>query len=155
MNEDIKCTCASATPINVMADQDLQRTLQNTAQAVQQSLDSFSDKVPPTSDEISKAKGFLNNFTQYIKGEKFKSDVNATAVKYGVPPKTLATNFFEKALGTIGDILGVAISTVGNVGHTLVNLLAIIAHGAVNIICKIASGLARLVTLNKTCVATA
>ena len=96
---------------------------------------------------------FLKQFTDYIKGDTFKRDINDTAKKYGVPPKKLAQNFFEKALGTIGDILGIAINTVGNAGHTLIDILATVAHGAVNLIVNVANALARMITLNKTCVA--
>ena len=147
------------TPVNVTpvgaqmnAEEDLRKTMQDTAQAVEEALNDFSDEVP-TDDETTKAKGFLKQFTDYIKGDTFKRDINDTAKKYGVPPKKLAQNFFEKALGTIGDVLGIAINTVGNAGHTLIDILATVAHGAVNLIVNVANALARIVTLNKTCVA--
>ena len=147
------------TPVNVTpvgaqmnAEEDLRKTMQDTAQAVEEALNDFSDEVP-TDDETTKAKGFLKQFTDYIKGDTFKRDINDTAKKYGVPPKKLAQNFFEKALGTVGDVLGIAISTVGNAAHTLVDILSTVAHGAVGLIVNVANALARIVTLNKTCVA--
>ena len=103
----------NVTPVDTSSVDDLRQTVQDTAQAVQDALNSFSDEVP-TNDEATKAKGFLKNFTDYIKGDTFKRDINNTAKKYNVPPKKLAQNFFEKALGTVGDVLGIAISTVGN-----------------------------------------
>ena len=142
----------NVTPVDTSSVDDLRQTVQDTAQAVQDALNSFSDEVP-TDDEATKAKGFLKQFTDYIKGDTFKRDINDTAKKYGVPPKKLAQNFFEKALGTIGDVLGIAINTVGNAGHTLIDILATVAHGAVNLIVNVANALARMVTLNKTCVA--
>ena len=147
------------TPVNVTpvgaqmnAEEDLRKTMQDTAQAVEEALNDFSDEVP-TDDETTKAKGFLKQFTDYIKGDTFKRDINDTAKKYGVPPKKLAQNFFEKALGTVGDVLGIAIGTVGNAAHTLVDILSTIVHGAVGLIVNVANALSRIVTLNKTCVA--
>lgn len=147
-------TPVSVTPVGAQmnAEEDLRKTMQDTAQAVEEALNGFSDEVP-TDDEATKAKGFLKQFTDYIKGDTFKCDINDTAKKYGVPPKKLAQNFFEKALGTIGDVLGIAINTIGNAGHTLIDILATVAHGAVNLIVNVANALARMVTLNKTCVA--
>ena len=151
-NTVYNCSCSGAIPVTGQVDPELQKTVQATAQAVQESLNSFSDEVP-SDTEVKKAKGFLNQFQEYIKSAGFHKDVEDVARKYNVPPKKVATNVFEKALGTVGDVLGIAIGTVCDVGHTLVNLLSSIAHGAVNIICKVANALARMVTLNKTCVA--
>ena len=145
-------TPVNVTPVSDNVVDDLRQTVQDTAQAVQDALDGFSDEIP-TEEETEEAKGFLKKFTEYIKGDTFKRDINNTAKKYGVPPKKLAQNFFEKALGTVGDILGIAINTVGNAGHTLIDILATVAHGAVNLIVNVANALARMVTLNKTCVA--
>ena len=147
-------TPVSVTPVGAQmnAEEDLRKTIQDTAQAVEEALNGFSDEVP-TEDETAKAKGFLKQFTDYIKGNTFKRDINDTAKKYGVPPKKLAQNFFEKALGTVSDVLGIAINTVGNAGHTLIDILATVAHGAVNLIVNVANALVRMVTLNKTCVA--
>jgi len=149
--ENVKVLNVQVEPANASTE-DLRKTVEATAQAVKESLDSFSDEVPTESEE-TKARNFLNMFTDYIKGESFKKDINDTAKKYGVPPKKLAENFFEKALGTVGDVLGIAIGTVGNAGHTLIDILATIAHGAVNVIISVANALARLVTFNKTCIA--
>ena len=150
-NEDVKVL--NIKPVGSSVDPSLQKALQVTAQAMQETLEGFSDEVPTDSEEVKKAKGFLNQFTEYIKGESFKRDINDTAKKYNIPPKKLAENFFGKALGTIGDVLGIAIGTVGNAGHMLVDLLSTIAHGAVNLIVNVANALARVFTLNRTCIA--
>ena len=146
-------TPVSVTPINtnINPEEDLRKTMQDTAQAVKETLNSFSDKVP-TDNETTKAKGFLNQFMNYINSDIFKRNINDTAKKYNIPPKKLAQNFFERALGTVSDVLGIAISTVGNAGHTLVDILSSIAHGAVNLIVNVANALANMVTLNKTCI---
>jgi hypothetical protein len=150
-NEDVKVL--NIKPVGSSVDPSLQQALQGTAQAMQETLNGFSEEVPSDSEEVKKAKGFLNQFTEYIKGESFKRDINDTAKKYNIPPKKLAENFFGKALGTIGDVLGIAIGTVGNAGHMLVDLLSTIAHGAVNLIVNVANALARVFTLNRTCIA--
>ena len=150
-NEDVKVL--NIKPVGSSVDPSLQKALQGTAQAMQETLEGFSDEVPTDSEEVKKAKGFLNQFTEYIKGESFKKDINETAKKYNIPPKKLAENFFSKALGTVGDVLGIAIGTVGNAGHMLVDILSTIAHGAVNLIVNVANALARVFTLNKTCIA--
>ena len=66
------------TPVNVTpvgaqmnAEEDLRKTMQDTAQAVEEALNGFSDEVP-TNDEATKAKGFLKQFTDYIKGDTFR-----------------------------------------------------------------------------------
>lgn len=150
--ENVKVVGVRVEPVNATTE-DLRKTVEATAQAVTESLNGFSDKVPGQESEETKARNFLNMFTDYIKGESFKKDINETAKKYGVPPKKLAENFFEKALGTVGDVLGIVIGTVGNAGHTLVDILTTIAHGAINVIISVANALARLVTFNKTCTA--
>lgn len=134
------------------AKDELKKEVQETAQAVKESLDSFSDTVDEN-PEAQKARGFLRDFTSFIKSEGFKNEVNETAKKYNLPPKKIAESFFEKALGTVGDVLGVVFNTAGNAGHMLIDILATIAHGAVNLIVNVASALARVFTLNKTCIA--
>lgn len=154
MDEKVTATNVTATPVqgNAQAEPSMQETLEQTAQAVQQAMDNLPDK-EVSAEEEKKAKGFLRNFMEYIKGDTFREDVMSTSRKYHVPPKKIAQGFFETCLGTIGDVLGVAISTAGNAGHTLIDIIASLAHGAVSLMVKIAYGLASIVTFNKTCVA--
>lgn len=149
MDNDIKIVSVTATPV----DPELQTQCKETAQAINETLEGFSDKAPCDDEKVTKAKGFLNKFTQYIKSQSFKDSVNSAAQKYNVPPKKVAEGFFSKCLGTIGDVLGIAITTVGNAGHTLIDIIASLAHGAVNMIVNVATALASIVTLNKTCMA--
>jgi hypothetical protein len=144
MSEDIKVT-------NITPAKELKKDFQETAKAIKETLNEFSDDVVNEGAEVKKARGFLQDFTKYIRSDAFKKDVNDTAKKYNLPPKKLAENFFEKALGTIGDVLGITINCVGNAGHMLVNLLTTIAHGAIDVIVMVANSLARVFTLNKTC----
>lgn len=169
MDEQIKCTCMGVVPLTPVTpivqvqpssvttsapvtDSSLTKALKNAGQAMKDSLDSFSDEVPGQEKE-QKAKSILSNFTEYIKGPSFQRDVNIVARETNVSPKKLATNFFEKVLGTIGDIAGIAVNTVGNVAHTIVDLLARVANCGIDIICKVANALVSICTLNKTCVA--
>ena len=55
------------------------------------------------------------------------------------------------ALGTVGDILGIAISVVCNAGRMVVQIAGTICNGIINLIQSIANGIASIVTLNKTC----
>lgn len=130
---------------------------QETIQAIKQAIDGFSDEVPVQENEekVQESKNFLNWFRNYIGSQNFKDSVNNASIKYNVPPKAVAKNFFENILGTIGDVLGVAIGTVRNVGHTIVDIITAVLHGGVNLICNIANALASIVTLNKTNTATA
>lgn len=118
-------------------------------------LNSFSNEVPPTpqTEKEKKARRTITDFMNYIKSDKFKSDVHDTAQKYRLPEREVANNFITKVLGTIGDVCGVVIGTVRCTAHTVVDLLSAILNGAVDVICNVASSLTRLVTLNKTCVA--
>lgn len=146
--DKIKVVSATATPV----DPELQAQFQQTAQVMDETLNGFSDKAPYSNEKVEEAKGFLSKFTNYIRSQNFRDSVNASAQKYNVPPKKVAEGFFTKCLGTIGDILGIAISTVGNAGHTLIDILASVAHGAVNLIVNVATALANIVTGNRTCV---
>lgn len=142
---------ATATPIS-----SVQQVAQDTANVMNDVLNGFSNEAPKCETaEEKKAKSFLNKFQDYIKSDTFKNDVNETAKKYNVPPKQVAQNFFEKALGTVGDILGVAINVISNAGHMVINIIGTVAHGIINLISSIANGISRFVTLNKTCVSCA
>lgn len=146
--EDVKVI--SVRPIGPAVEPNLEQTIQATAQAMEQTLNGFDTA---ESEKEGKAKEFLNKLQGYIKSDVFQQDVEEVSKKYGIPPKQVAQNFFSKALGTVGDILGVAISAVCNAGHMVINIASTVAHGIVNLIYNIANGLASIVTFNKTCVA--
>ena len=145
-NEEVKVLKVNVTPVNNV-NPNLQQSMQETAQVMQEALNSFETQ------EEKEAKGFLHTVKDYIKSDAFKSDVAEVSKKYNVPPKRVAQNFFEKALGTVGDILGIGISVVCNAGRMVINLASTVCHGIINLIQSIANGLASIVTFNKTCVA--
>ena len=145
MDEEVKVLNVSVEPVKVTGT--VNQCLQDTAQVISNVMESFEE---PTEKE-QKATSFLNTLKGYVQSEEFKADVNASAKKYGVPPKKIAQNFFEKALGTVGDILGVAVSVICNAGHMVVNLANTVCHSIVNLIQSIASGIVSIVTFNKTC----
>ena len=144
------------TPVGAKmnAKENLEKTMQNTAQIAEEALNSFSDKVPVDKEAKEKnAIDYLKKLQEFIKGDDFKNQINQTAKKYNVPPKKLAKNFIEKALGTVGDILGIAIEVVCNAGRTIVTIAGTIANGIISLIESIFRGAVSIVTLNKTCVA--
>ena len=143
-----------------------QSVIEQTAQNVEEIFNGFSDEIPSNNEpievvvetqpkastqQVKEAKKYINNLLGYIQSDKFKEDINKTAAEYQVPPKALAKNFFEKALGTVGDVLGITISSVGNIASMVVDVLSAILHGAIDILVKVANALARTITLNKTC----
>lgn len=162
-NEDIKIgqgTATVITPGNGSAEsvtaESLNKTMEETAKVMQEKLDSLSDEVPPSngatqnSKAVKNAKNFLDGFMNFIKGDKFTESINRNAIKYNIPPKRLAQGFFGKILGTIGDVLGIAIGTVRSVGHTVINVIGIILNGAVDLVCNVANAIASIFTLNST-----
>lgn len=119
-------------------------------------LNSFPNEVPPmpkTEEKEKKARKTIKDFMDYIKSDKFKSDVHTTAQKYRLPEREVANNFITKVLGTISDLCGIVVNTVRNTAHTLIDLLSAVLNGAVDVICNVANSIVRLVTLNRTCTA--
>ena len=108
------------------------------------------DKQPENKMSEKESKDFLKNFKEYVGSFEFKQKLKQASKETGIPTKTIANNFFEKALGTVGDILGVVVETTRNAGHTLIKIIDTVLNGAIDIICNIAQALFRLVTLNKT-----
>ena len=132
----------------------VEETLEETIETIEEVLDGFEEfEEEAVEEKEEEAVSFLQQFQQYIKSDKFKSEVLKTSREYGIPPKKLAQGFFEKALGTVGDILGVGISVVCNAGHIIVSIAGTIANSIIDLICMIANGIASVVTLNKTCIA--
>lgn len=138
------CTCASATPI----DPSVQANLKETAKVMGQAMSQFDTDA----EKVKKANNVLNQFKNYVGSKNFTADVKNLSAKYKVPEKAIATNFFEKVLGTVGDIFGIVFGTIEGLCHNLVNLLGAIAHGIISTICNIANAIGRTVTLNKTAV---
>ena len=139
------------------------KVIEEVEDAMNDVLDDFDDFEDEAEEEVEEeeipeekiveATNYLNKFKEFIKSKSFKEQINETAKEYGVPPKKLAQNFFEKALGTVGDILGVAISVVCNAGRTIVRIAGSIANTVINLIESLFTGAVRVITLNKTCVA--
>lgn len=159
----------TATPLGAVGQVPIQQPTYNTQPQmdfgyVEDIINDIPNEVPPVMEQtaqnmakddikVNAAKKKLEEFKEYISGERFKNDIHNTAAKYRVPERELATNFIGKVLGTIGDACGIVIGTVRNGVHTLVSVLAAILNGAADVICNVASALTRVLTLNKTCVA--
>lgn len=148
MEETIKCTCTctSATPIGKAVDPSVQANLDEAVKIMGQTMSQFDAK----EEKVKKANDILHKFKSYAGTKGFKADVKRASAKYGIPEKAVATNFFEKVLGTIGDIFGITFGTIEGLCHSLIDFVGAIAHGIVRTICNIASALGRVVTLNKT-----
>lgn len=149
--QTINATVLGCTPINPCQTETVQQTMDSTMEAINQAMNDFSDEVINESPNEKKAKGFLNSLKSYVKTQAFKDKVNETSQKTGIPPKKVAQNFFERALGTVGDILGIAISVVCNAGRMVIQIAGTICNGIINLIQSIANGIASIITLNKTC----
>lgn len=152
MEEAINATNVTVEAVNENTDS-LNKTAESIKESIKEAMDSFSDEVPPTEEQKIQAKGFLNNFLNYIKGSKFKEDVKIRAKMWNKSEKEVAKGFFNKILGTIGDVFGIAIGTVGDVCHLVIDIVSTVLHGAVNGLCQLADAITRCFTLNKTCVA--
>lgn len=113
-------------------------------------FDAFTEQIPNNTHEAKSAKGFFKKFSDYIGSKDFENAVNEKAEKYNVPPKQIAKNFFLKALGIIGDILGIVVNTVCSIIDTGITLLATLLHGTVSVIGKAGNGLVSVVTMNQT-----
>lgn len=114
-------------------------------------LKQFSDKPLEANPEQAKAK--LNGFMKYLKSQKFVDKINAEAMKTGIPPKKLAKGFISKAIGTLGDVLGIAIGTVQMTLNGLLDLIHCILGKGIDIIMNAFRGLVRIVTFNQTAIA--
>lgn len=165
MNEDnntVKATVVGVTSVTPIAsspipDDSMTGILKETMQTITDVINEFSDEInekpasPKDEAKVEGAKEDIKSFMDYIKSDGFKENINEKAEKYDVPPKKVAENFFEKALGTVADVLGLAVTTAGNAVHALINLLSTVLHSTTNIIVKVASALVSIVTLNKSC----
>jgi hypothetical protein len=113
-------------------------------------FDAFAEALPNGSQEEKTSKSIFKQFSNYIGSGSFKNDLKEKSEKYGVPAKKLATNFFLKVLGIIGDIAHIAVNTVCSIADTAIYVLSTILHGAVEVINKVANGIASICTFNQT-----
>lgn len=165
-NEEIgKATITNVTAIPAGSDekktQDIKDMVKETAETISEVMSDFSDEVIQETQEVEtemnqkleEGKEKVKEFLNYIKTPEFKEKINSEAKKCKVPPKVYAESFFEKALGSISDVLNIAVSTVGGAVHSLIDLLHVVLISGVDIVQKVATSLVNIVTLNKTNVA--
>ena len=144
--------------VDLTGNKKLDDELEGIGEAFAEAYDEFDDEFYEEEDDSqavreNNAMNFLGGLRDYFRSEFFKADVDSASKKWHMPKKQVAQNFFDKALGTLGDILGIGISVVRNGAHVIVNLAASIAHGIIDLVCNIATGIASIVTFNKTCIA--
>jgi len=111
-------------------------------------LKQFSDK--PFNVNPEEAKKKVKSFMNYIQSDRFKNTVNAVAYEKGVAPRELAHSFLGKAIGTIGDVLGIATNTIHVTVNGLLDLLNLVLKKSVDIIIGVANALIRIITFNQT-----
>lgn len=142
-----ECVCTAVKSVGQNVSGNPNARVQVIGQAPSQFTANNSDE-----EKVKQATGVLNWFKEYIGTHEFNSEVKRVATKYCLPEKAVATNFFEKVLGTIGDIFGIVFGTIEGFCHTLLGVAGAVARGIVNTICGIGRAIGRVVTLNKTAV---
>lgn len=95
-------------------------------------------------------KQFIKRVIDFLAGREFEEQCKVTGAKYNLPPKVVAKNFCLRILGTIGDVLGIAINVTRNFVKGTIQLLVSILFGGVDLICNVAQGLVSVITLNQT-----
>ena len=95
-------------------------------------------------------KRFIQQVINFLAGSEFEQQCQTVGAKYKLPPKVVAKNFCLRILGTIGDVLGIAINVTRNFVKGTIQLLISILFGGVDLICNVAQGLVSVITLNQT-----
>ena len=114
-------------------------------------VESIKDsKVKTAISQVEKSEYLIIGFMDYIQSKRFFDKCDEIAKEKGVTSKKVANNFFEKILGSIGDILGITINITQSLTVTIINILSWILKGTAGIICKVARMLVNTVTLKRT-----
>lgn len=113
-------------------------------------LNKFSNE-PLTEDPQAKKK--LKNMISYLNSERFENKINEEAYKNGIPPRRLAKGIVSKALGVVGDILGIVVNTASCTLSGLIELLHSVLQKGIGLITRILNGVCRIVTFNQTATA--
>lgn len=106
----------------------------------------------PTLEEVTKSKGFISTFMNFIQSTRFYKKIQQTATNRRVSQKSVAKNFFTHVLGTIGDIGEIIFNTLEDLILGVLGILTNILVAGTQLICNTARGLLRVVTLNNTCI---
>lgn len=95
-------------------------------------------------------KRFIKKVIDFLAGREFEEQCKAVGKKHNLPPKVVAKNFCLRILGTIGDVLGIAINVTRNFVKGTIELLVSVLFGGIDLICNVAQGLVTIITLNQT-----
>lgn len=116
-------------------------------------VEEVKDNTEEKSKEDAKndAKDFVAGLLNFIKGGNFKKKIAEKSKETGLSERTLADSFFKKVLGTLSDVLHLAIDTVGDLYSTTICLLSGLLLSTGDLIIRCAKRLVRIVTLNSTC----
>lgn len=104
----------------------------------------------PSEEETRKGIGVLNTLNDFLRSKEFEDGVYEYSRFSGMPPKKVANNFAGRIVGTIGDILGLAIDVIHHTVDFAVELLAKVIMGGASLICKVANAITSVATLNLT-----
>lgn len=108
------------------------------------------EQATPSENEVTEATDFLKDLLTKVANGEFDETCKKIAREKGVSHKKLAQTAFQKILGTIGDVLGLAVGTVKNLCSATVSLIAYVLKGSINVICSVANKLTSILTLNYT-----
>lgn len=103
-----------------------------------------------TQAEVDNAKGFVSNILSGISNGTYSKKFEEVSDVNKIPKKTVAKNFFTRILGTIADVLGIAVGTIENVAVTVIQVLSQLLISGVHLLCRVVRNLVSIVTLNKT-----
>lgn len=104
----------------------------------------------PSEEETRKGIGILNMLNGFLRSKEFEDGVYEYSRFSGMPPKKVANNFAGRIVGTIGDILGLAIDVIHHTVDFAVELLAKVIMGGASLICKVANAITSVATFNLT-----
>lgn len=115
-----------------------------------ESEEETGEQATPSENEVTEATDFLKDLLTKVANGEFDETCKKIAREKGVSHKKLAQTAFQKILGTIGDVLGLAVGTVKNLCSATVSLIAYVLKGSINVICSVANKLTSILTLNYT-----
>lgn len=101
-------------------------------------------------DEV-KAKSFVKGLLDFLTNPMSEKKIIEEAQKNGLQPRKVAKTFVMKCLGTLSDVLHLALDTVQDAFSTLISILAGLLIKGGELLVRCAKRLVRIVTLNSTC----
>lgn len=111
----------------------------------------FDEKDNISKQDEVKAKSFIKGFLDFLTNPMSEKKIIEEAQKNGLQPRKVAKTFVTKCLGTLSDVLHLALDTVQDAFSTLISILAGLLIKGGELLVRCAKRLVRIVTLNSTC----